>query len=465
MPRDIRGDAIAPMGAGGRGPDGGTERPRVLVVALGRINAADTANNGLLLRNLLGDWPRERLAQVFSSGDNGDPGFFGHYYRLQPADRVLGAWFYRLKDASAREPAAGAGRLAPPAGPSLRARLASLARRAFVDTGLYELVFRPSPSREMLEWARAFRPDVVLAQGYNLTFTWLPLALSEATGAPIAFLTTDDWPSYLYAGQHGEPRFLSWLMRPVVRRATRRLLSRVSAPLAFGQPMADEYKARYGLEFVPLHHADDPGRFDAAPPHDYGTPGVATIVAAGAFNPHRWPLLLDANECCRLLAEEGIRARVVVLSVGMDPEGRRALAGAPFVQVLPDPGNDKLPGYLKGADVLLLAEGFDERFVEAIHLSVSSKAHLFMFSRRPVVVYAHAGTGIAKYAASHGWGRLVTRRDPSALRDAIRALLTDPRESRRLIDRGTRTAEAHHLRRGNLAVFLGALEAARRAHR
>lgn len=33
--------------------------PRVLVATLGRINAVDSFNNGLLLRNLFGGWPRE----------------------------------------------------------------------------------------------------------------------------------------------------------------------------------------------------------------------------------------------------------------------------------------------------------------------------------------------------------------------------------------------------------------------
>jgi hypothetical protein len=46
--------------------------PRVLIVTLGRINAADTDNNGLLLRNLseLGQrkiWPRYTVAAIMAT--------------------------------------------------------------------------------------------------------------------------------------------------------------------------------------------------------------------------------------------------------------------------------------------------------------------------------------------------------------------------------------------------------------
>src|SRR5665647_2071384 len=73
------------------------EYPRVLIVSGYRINAADTANNGLLLRNLFGAWPKSHLAQIYSGGDNGDEGFFGAYYQLGPQDRRLGNFFYRMK--------------------------------------------------------------------------------------------------------------------------------------------------------------------------------------------------------------------------------------------------------------------------------------------------------------------------------------------------------------------------------
>lgn len=432
--------------------------PRVLLVALARINEADSANNGLLLRNLFATWPRENLAQIYSSGDNGDRGFLGHYYQLGNQDRWLGPMFYKLKSQVRGIPSKDSYPTASGHSISGKATFSrSFVKRLLVDTGLYELIFRPRLSREMLRWVKGYKPDVIFAQGYCLTFSWLPVMLKMEIGAKLAFLTTDDWPTYLYSGRLGEPRLFKWLMRYWVRRATRKLMAAVDIPIAFGQPMADEYTSRYGKKFVILSHADDPRRFSEAVPLRSHPQGTYSILATGNFNCFRWPLLLDANECCRKLHEQGIEARVAVFFSTMDPEGRRALQQASYLDLHEDPGNERLPGYLKAADVLLLAEGFDEDFVSAIRLSVSSKAHLFMFSGRPVIVYAHAGTGISKYASKYGWGRIVSKRNVQELMCAIRNLILYPEEAAILKTRAETTVNTFHLRAVNEQKLLSAL--------
>jgi glycosyltransferase involved in cell wall biosynthesis len=172
-------------------------------------------------------------------------------------------------------------------------------------------------------------------------------------------------------------------------------------------------------------------------------------MTIGYFNEFRWPLLVDANESCRILNERGVPARIAVVSSMIDPEGARRLAELPYIDVFPDPGNEKLPSYLKGADLLLLAEGFDDGFVSAIHLSISSKAHLFMFSGRPVVVYAHSDTGIAKYAAKNGWAKVVSRRDAGDLTEAFQSLLAGRETTNALVHRADSIAQTFHTHEAN----------------
>jgi hypothetical protein len=186
-------------------------------------------------------------------------------------------------------------------------------------------------------------------------------------------------------------------------------------------------------------------------------------MAVGTFNRFRWPLLLDADEACRKLNDRGISARVAVLSSAIDPEGASRLSKAQFVDILADPGDRSLPSYLTGADLMLLAEGFDEAFVAAIRLSISSKAHLFMYSRHPIIVYAHTDTGIAKYAAAHGWGRVVSERSPNLLAEAIFDLLSRPAEAEALVLRADQTARRYHANDTNQASLLNSLTHGARA--
>ena len=133
--------------------------PRVLIVSLERINSADTANNGLLLRNLFAGWPRDNLAQIYSSGDNCDTGFLGHYYQLGPQDRRLGHIFYKMKtEAFGKTTTQIPSTSTNDSKSNKRTTVKSLIKRLLVDTGLYELIFRPQLSKKMLSWVNAFKP-------------------------------------------------------------------------------------------------------------------------------------------------------------------------------------------------------------------------------------------------------------------------------------------------------------------
>jgi hypothetical protein len=114
---------------------------------------------------------------------------------------------------------------------------------------------------------------------------------------------------------------------------------------------------------------------------------------------------------------------------------------------------------LKGADVLLLVEAFDENRVADVHLSVSSKSHLYMFSRRPIIVYSHRDTGVSKYASEYGWAKVVTERDVHALYEVMHAFARDADERDRFVSRAAEIALSMHSKMQMQERFLEALNA------
>jgi hypothetical protein len=434
--------------------------PRVLVVALGRINLKDTYNNGLFIRNLFGtDWPKDHLAQIYSSGDNNDSGFFGKYYCIGAKERFLGSIFYRLKSTSVSDVEENntdvSDNFRHPR--KIFMWLKSKVLDLLVNTGLYEIIFLPKLSSEIKEWVAEFKPDIIFAQGYNLTFTWLPMMLKKETNAKLAVLTTDDWPSYQYAGMHGESTLLKWLIRPVVKKSAELFFKKADFSFAFGWPMAEEFKKRYKKNFTVLNHSDDPKRFSIIQASRVYSSDIITIVAVGTFNKYRYPLLMDLDEACIKLNESGLNVRVAVFSSSIDFEGQKAIVSSRFIKLFPDPGNDELPARLKGADILILIEGFDEKFVSAIKLSVSSKAHLFMLSQRPIIVYSGPDAGIARYAKSLGWARTVCERSSFALKSEIENILKNPEESIKLIKTAYQVADSNHTHFSNRYIFISTL--------
>jgi len=415
--------------------------PRVLVVAGDRINAADISNNGLVLRNLFGAWPRENLAQIFSSGDNSDKGFLGSYYKLGPRDRRLGYIFYRLKMEVQK------GYLpANPLRPAHRKLTVQTtlgrywSKRILVDTGLYELIFRPIISRRMMKWVNAFQPEIILAQGYNLAFTWLPLMLAEKTRLPIAYYPTDDWPTDLYLNARTRWRFLTKRIRSLVESSSRQLVQASTLRLAFNPYMQEEYNERYGRFFFALMHGDALSRFKAAKPHRLTQMGITSIVCTGVFDTHRMPLLRDLDEACQILANRGLMICATVLPVNFPLTHPASFKHLHFK---PCPSHDDLASILIGADILFLPERFDET-AKDIRLSISSKALLFMLSGRPIVVYSDPSTGIAHYARQEGWAEVVDRRDPEILAATIEDLIKNAGARERLSARALLIARKYH---------------------
>jgi glycosyltransferase involved in cell wall biosynthesis len=208
--------------------------------------------------------------------------------------------------------------------------------------------------------------------------------------------------------------------------------------------MGDEYERRYGKQFIPLMHCDAPERFRLAETIRLYPPGVRTIVVAGGFDDSRWPLLMDLEEACRELNESGIQVRAAVLATGISGEGFTRVSSCQYVDLKEDPGHTMLPSYLKGADVLFLPETFDEHLAHAYQYSISSKAHLFMFSRRPIVVYGHPLTGLVTYARGKQWSLVVDTRSTALLSAALRQLLTDDEKQEELIARANDVALSNH---------------------
>jgi len=82
--------------------------------------------------------------------------------------------------------------------------------------------------------------------------------------------------------------------------------------------------------------------------------------------------------------------------------------------------------------------------INNIGLCISSKAHLFMFAQKPIVVYSAPNTGIVRYAREGKWAVVVDRRDPKYLADIFMKLLFDEKERFALIKNARDIADRNH---------------------
>lgn len=419
--------------------NGITEYPRVLIVYMTCIHKAD--QHGLLLRNLFTEWPTENLAQIFSGGDGYGETFCGKTFKLGPPERRFGHLFFRIKHSKFGQSTK------PIILEKSRSQftLQKVKRTAilknkfssfFLSTGVWELIFSPQLSVQLVKWVEDFDPQVIYCQGYDLSFCWLPIMLSERFNIPVVFHTTDDWPNNLY--KHFP------FMHRLVLRTTKKLVHLASARIAFSQRMAEGYQKQFGEPFDIVMNCDNFDRFTAAAPARTTEDDVISVVYTGALYYGRWQSIVDLCDAATMLSHKGVQVKITAFTSSLPVEAANVLRNKPNLQVLPPLEHDQIPKFLKGADILFLPETFDPKIANEIRFSISSKAQLYMMSGRPILVYGSPISGIVDYAKREGWAYVVDQPRPELLVNALHRLSTDRTLSSHLIETGIQVALRNH---------------------
>lgn len=427
--------------------------PRVLIIYISCINKSDAY--GLSLRNWFAEWPKENLAQIYSGGEVGREKFCGHTFKLGLPERRFGRLFYKIK----RSPLGDASRPINLDGNNhnvvqmdvisiIRNRLSEI----LLDSGLWEIVFKINLSSRLLQWVSDFKPEVIYCQGYTLSFAWLPIMLHKKFGIPICFQTGDDWPDYLYKNS-----IFSWFIRPIVHRTASDLMTRSSKRFASGDSMATEYIKRYKVPYKTMMIGDNLYRFRQSSPIRVVEEGNISVVYTGSLYIGRWKSLIDLCNAAEALRTYGFNIMVTAFASNIPKEGINTLIAIRNLQILPSPAHDLVPAYLKGADILFLPETFDLGKLQKIRFSISTKAHLYMMSERPILLYASPFAGVTDYAKRDGWAYVVDQPSTDLLIEGLRQLISNKDISNKLVGCGIQIALKNHDENKIRQQFLSAL--------
>ncbi|PKP41358.1 MAG: hypothetical protein CVT93_08500 [Bacteroidetes bacterium HGW-Bacteroidetes-10] len=414
--------------------------PRVLIIYNSRINTYD--QHGVSIRGWFADWPKENLAQIYSGGEVGEFSYSGYNFKLGPKERRFGNIFLKLKGSSIGQSSYTI---------TLTENFSQLKKLSYwslfknrisewvIISGFWELIFKPKLSKELVNFVRDFEPHIIYCQGYSLTFSWIPVMLNKKINVPICFQTGDDWPSNLYKNTP-----FSTLIRPIVQKAVKELFNRSSIRLANGIPMAKEYMAKYGANFEPLMMCDNLKRFKEVDERRLVKNSAFSIIYTGNLGSDRWTTIIDLSKAVNMLVNKGFDILVTVFAITIPPEAVGELQKCNNIQILPNPTHEELPSYLKGADILFLPESFDSEQARSISLSISTKAHLYMMSEKPILVYAPSITGTVKYAMEEGWAHIVQEKGSDKLAKAILFLLENKKYCSALVSKGIEVAAKNH---------------------
>ena len=386
--------------------------PKILLLHMTKVHAKDTMN--LLVRNLFGDWPKENLAQVYTGLYSGEGEFCGQYYEIGIHDRRFGHIFNLLKPTavsvtSGRKFCVKMSLLRTPIWMGMMRRVTSV----LIASGVCEVIFRIRLSNTLARFVDRFNPEIIYTQGYSLNFAKLALIIAQEFKIPICYFPMDDWHSSLY---YGSPvhREVDSVATAIARSASLRF--------ALGPKMTEILTERYKVPFECFYHADDIRRFMLTKTPNATNNQAIVIGYTGSLYLGRAQSILDLLNSCQLL-HRMFKIRVYCTELPADIPS--VLLDSEHLEFLPLPNHERLPQVLGDCDILFLPESFDPAKRKAIELSLSTKSHLYMMSRRPILVYGPPWSGTTDYARRFSWGVVVDKRDKQDLLEGLKLAVSE----------------------------------------
>ncbi|MER7442044.1 glycosyl transferase family 1 [Micromonospora avicenniae] len=428
------------------------EYPRVLVVGAEPFGCS--TGTGITLSNLFDGWPRDRLAQVYLSSAVPSTEVCERFYRVDPRSAPVDHAIRRL---TRRDGPAGSG-LSAGAGeatggsPAWRAR-GLLSVRAAADL---------SPLRvptDLVSWVRRQRPEVIYSMLGSARVMDLVRRLAAICQVPVVPHFMDDWPSVIYT--NGE--LLGWGRRATAARMES-VISRAGSGLCISEPMAEEYRHRYGIPFAAFMNCVEEDAFTRQPGSNgaKADPGkYVEFVYVGGLHLGRWAPLARIGAAMAGLRSSLPQPRLTVHAPERDLlRYGGAFADLPAVRLSQPVASSGVPAVLQTADVLVHVESFAPALARYTRLSLSTKIPQYLAAGRPVLAHGPAELASMRHLRTAGAGWIVGEDDQELLSDAIRGLRGDPALRQRLGCDGYAYAKLHHAKRRVTMRFAEHLAAA-----
>lgn len=389
--------------------------PKVTIVSCNPLR--NDTGNGILMRSLFHNWPKDRLTQTYF------PVFTQH------VPNVLDCSNYRAIDLT------GHARPMLPSplhhtDPQHRRRLVSrqsinqmLKRRKVVFRWLRAareiLSARSQMIRALQRQLRDMKPDIVYALVGNYSLTKITMIACRQLGIPLFLHVPDDFVTSLYKDFPFSPTFerqsQKWFSRAI---------SSASGLAAISPIMAEEFRYRYDRNWDWFTTLIDAGAYDTTPrPAD----GTIRLVYAGNLGLARWESLRTLALCLKRLADrKGIKSCLIIhSSADQLAEHREALSIPQVTELRGWVAHEELPFVFQQSDILVHVESFQPSIANYTRLSLSTKLSQYMTAGRPVLAFGPRDLGSIRVVIDAKAGVCIGENHPGKVEHDLEQLLKD----------------------------------------
>ena len=294
--------------------------------------------------------------------------------------------------------------------------------------GISHFQAKTSLSSRFCRWLDDIDPDVYYMQAETRESIQFCIEIIKYKRRPVIFHVMDDWTSLI--GVKG-PMKNYWEKKIV--REFKQLLDKADLLMGISDYMCEEYKKRYGRNFVTFHNPINLDFWKKAQRNNYQLPKNPTILYAGRIG-------LGIDKSLRNIAEAVKRVNIEldtdIKFIIQAIEAPKWINSFENVKHQPFVSYEDLPRVFAQADVLILPYDFGPESISYIKYSMPTKAPEYMASGTPIIIYAPQDTALVKYAEKYNWAAIVTENSITLLSEKLKNLFLDMSLRKKIANRG-----------------------------
>ena len=268
-------------------------------------------------------------------------------------------------------------------------------------------------SNGLRQWISEFSPDIIYSQLSSLELIRFVNSLHIELNIPLALHIMDDWP--LAVKKRG---LMKYYWYKVIDQEFRMLLSKASIRLSISESMSEQYKSRYGYNFIPFHNPIDVQYWSKNSKKNYQSGSPFIMLYAGRIGTGIQDCFLDIASATKILVDKGMNIEFHIQPTTNNPVLEK-VAKFSFVKIRSIGNYKDLPSVLSEADLLVLPGDFDKKAISFLKYSMPTKVSEYMITGTPILLYSSNEIAVTQHALKYKWAYVVSEQNEDKLANAI----------------------------------------------
>lgn len=288
-------------------------------------------------------------------------------------------------------------------------------------TGLYFCASRISMSDKLKSWLLAYQPEALYIQVSTREGILFADTLCSYLKVPSSIHMMDDWPSVI-----SSKGLFRNFWKTKIDNEFRQLLNKMDLHLCICDAMAEEYKVRYGLNFIPFHNPVETQIWLNKTKSNFEINyDNISILYAGRIGTGIKKSIIEIATALDEMVKEGYNIKLNIQTSNIEEDFRKELVKFKCIKINPVITYDKVPEVLSSSDILVFANDFNRKGLAFLKYSMPTKASEYMISGTPIFVYAPKESAASKLFFENDCGFCVFKQSKDAIIKGIAYLIQD----------------------------------------